>query len=113
MLLAFRAVLVLYLVGLVIYTGLVIAEHGWSLLAVFVGDMAEINWPGQFNLDFLGFLALSAIWTAWRHQFSAGGLALSVLAFLGGMLFLGIYLLTLSVLVQGDMKRLLMGPSRA
>ncbi len=61
-------------------------------------------WPGQFNLDFMGFLALSAIWVAWRHQFSAGGLGLAVLAFFGGMLFLSIYLLIHTSRAGGDIK---------
>jgi hypothetical protein len=42
------------------YTVIVINNHGIGLLPVFFGDMAEMGWPGQFNLDFMCFLALSA-----------------------------------------------------
>ncbi len=111
--LLFRGFLIVMLVALSAYTGVVISNHGWNLLAVFFGDMAELAWPGQFNLDFAGFLALSAIWTAWRHQFSPGGLALGVVAFFGGMMFLTIYLLLASYQVKGDVKALLLGRLRA
>jgi len=59
---AFRALLVAMLVVLAAYTAVVISNHGWDLLSVFFGDMATMAWPGQFNLDFLFMLTLSAIW---------------------------------------------------
>ena len=75
--LMFRGFLIIFLAGLVGYTIAVIANHGWDLLSVFFGDMAAMGWPGQFNLDFLGFLALSALWVTWRHGFSPTGFALA------------------------------------
>ncbi|MBU6155586.1 MAG: hypothetical protein KJS87_01525 [Alphaproteobacteria bacterium] len=92
-----RTVLVVHLAVLTGYTLIVIQNHGMNLLPVFFGDMAAMAWPGQFNLDFLGFLVLSALWTAWRNGFSALGLVLAVIAFFGGMAFLSIYLLILSL----------------
>ena len=92
-----RTVLVLHLAVLTGYTLVVIQNHGMNLLPVFFGDMAAMAWPGQFNLDFLGFLVLSALWTAWRNGFSALGLALAVIAFFGGMAFLSVYVLILSL----------------
>ena len=92
-----RTVLVVHLAVLTGYTIVVIQNHGMNLLPVFFGDMAAMAWPGQFNLDFMGFLILSAIWTAWRNGFSALGLVLAVIAFFGGMAFLSIYLLILSL----------------
>jgi hypothetical protein len=109
----FRALLVLILVVLSAYTAIVIANHGINLLAVFFSDIAAMAWPGQFNLDFLGFLILSGIWTAWRHQFSPAGLGLGVLAFFGGMMFLTIYLLIVSLRTKGDVGALLLGEARA
>ena len=109
----FRSFLVLFLVGLSGYTAIVIADHGWNLLAVFFGELSAMTWSGQFNLDFTGFLALSALWTAWRHQFSLPGLALGLIAFFGGMMFLTIYLLVASYHVKGDVKALLLGAQRA
>ncbi len=70
----FRALLLVMLAALLIYTAIVISNHGWNLLAVFFGDIAAMAWPGQFNLDFMGFLVLSALWTSWRHHLSPVGL---------------------------------------
>lgn len=109
----FRLFLAVCLIAIVAYTSATIAGHGWNLLPVFFGDMAKMGWAGQFNLDFMTMLALAAIWVAWRHQFSAGGLALAVLAFFGGMLFLSIYLLVHSHRTRGDVKALLLGEARA
>ena len=109
----FRLFLATCLVAIAAYTVVTVANHGFNLLPVFFGDMAEMGWPGQFNLDFMCFLALSALWVAWRHQFSASGLALAVVAFFGGMLFLSIYLLIQTGRVRGDMKVLLLGEGRA
>lgn len=106
---AFRALLLLILLVLSAYTAVVVSNHGWDLLSVFFGDMARMAWPGQFNLDFLFMLTLSAVWVAWRHNFSTAGLALGALAFFGGALFLSVYLLILTWRVQGDPRRLLLG----
>lgn len=108
----FRLFLLTCLIVIASYTSVTIANHGWNLLPVFFGDMAEMGWPGQFNLDFMCFLALSALWVSWRHQFSAGGLALGLIAFFGGMLFLSIYLLVHTGRARGDMKVLLLGEGR-
>ena len=72
---AFRILLVVLWTIIVVYTGIVIANHGWGLLEILLRDMAAMGWPGQFNLDFTSLLTLSALWVAWRHQFSRGGLA--------------------------------------
>jgi hypothetical protein len=74
-----------------------VAGSGWNLLAVFFGDMRQVGWPGQFNLDFMQMLTLSAIWVAWRHRFSPAGLVFAGLAFFGGSLFLSAYLLVISL----------------
>lgn len=108
----FRLFLFACLIAIVAYTAVTVANHGLNLLPVFFGDMAEMGWPGQFNLDFMGFLALSALWVSWRHQFSPAGLALGLIAFFGGMLFLSAYLLVQIGRTGGDMKLLLLGPGR-
>jgi len=109
----FRIYLAICLCAIATYTTVTIAHHGLNLLPVFLGDMAQMAWPGQFNLDFTGFLGLSALWVAWRHRFSPGGLALSVVAFFGGMLFLSIYLLVHSFRADGRIEVLLLGETRA
>jgi len=105
--------LVVLWVVLVGYTAIVIANHGMGLLNVFFGDMAAMGWPGQFNLDFLSLLTLSGLWVAWRHQFSGAGLALGVLALLGGGLFLTTHMLSVTAQSSGDVKEVLLGKARA
>lgn len=94
---------------LAIYTAIVVANHGMDLLQIFFGDIAELGWPGQFNLDFLLFLILSALWTAWRSGFSGAGLGLALFAFFGGAGFLLPYLIFLSFKEEGDLNRMLLG----
>ena len=109
----FRALLVVLFAVIVIYTVLVIVEHGTDFLSLFFKDIAAMTWNGQFNLDFMGFLALSAMWVAWRNGFAPGGLLLAVVAFFFGVPFLTAYLLVLSLRTNGDVKRMLLGDQRA
>lgn len=108
----FRLLLVLIFAAITLYTGIVITNHGINLLPVFFGDMAALAWPGQFNLDFMCMLALSGLWVSWRHRFSGAGIALGVLAFFGGALFLSLYLLVESFRAQGSVAALLLGQQR-
>ena len=82
--LSLRILLATILAVIAIYTVVVVANHGLGLLPIFFGDIAAMTWPGQFNLDFLGFLVLSGTWLAWRHDFSPGGLLLGVCGLFGG-----------------------------
>jgi len=108
----FRIFLAVMLAVLAVYTAVVAAHHGLGLLPVFFGDMAKMDWPGQFDLDFMFMLALSASWVAWRNRFSAAGLGLALLAFFLGSAFLTVYLLVVSVRAKGDMREVLLGKSR-
>ena len=105
----FRVLLVTILISLTVYTAVVASNHGLNLLPVFFGDMTRMEWPGQFNLDFMCFLTLSATWVIWRNKFSPLGMALGVLAFFGGALFLSIYLLVLSFQGSQSIERILVG----
>lgn len=109
----FRILLGVMLTAVALYTGITIAGHGWNLLPVFFGDIGKFAWPGQFDLDFMCMLALSALWVAWRHRFSAGGLGLAVVAFFGGTPFLCVYLLVVSLRAKGGISEILLGESRA
>lgn len=109
---AFRVFLGTFLVVLVAYTLVVISNHGFGLFQVFFGDMMAMTWPGQFNLDFFGFLLLSGIWVVWRNSFRPAGFGLGVLAVLGGMSFLPVYLLYLSFRTNGDIPRMVLGDER-
>jgi hypothetical protein len=95
-----------------LYTGVTIIGHGPGLLPVVFGDIARMSWPGQFDLDFMCLLALSALWVAWRHRFSAVGFGLAVVAFFGGTAFLSLYLVVVSLRAGGDMSEILLGESR-
>ena len=105
----FRMLLAAMFCGLTVYTGVTVSGSGWNLLAVFFGDMAKMGWPGQFNLDFMMMLTLSALWVAWRHRFSPIGLGLAGLAFFGGSSFLCVYLLVAGLRTQGGIRGLLLG----
>lgn len=108
----FRLLLVMIFTAITLYTGIVVAHHGLNLLPVFFGDMARLAWPGQFNLDFMCMLALSGLWVAWRHRFSGAGIALGMVAFFGGALFLSVYLLVESFRARGNVEALLLGQRR-
>lgn len=92
-----------------LYTAVVIANHGPNLFPAFFGDMAAMGWAGQFNLDFMFMLSLSALWVAWRHGFSTSGLAFAFLAAMLGSAFLSVYLLVVSFQVKGDVRALMLG----
>ena len=110
---AFRLILALLFLWVVIYTIPVLTNYGLApLFPTFFGDMAAFTWPGQFNADFFGFLLLSGTWVAWRNHFSPVGLALALLAVVGGIPFLTTYLFIMSFRVDGDMRRLILGPDR-
>lgn len=110
---AFRMYLMFVIVALAGYTVIVGLRHGWNLLPIFFGDIRAMTWEGQFSCDFMSFLSLSALWLAWRHRFSPGGLLLGLLGFFGGMMVLAPYLLVASAQTNGDVKALLLGPDRA
>ena len=109
---AFRIFLVAVFVVIAGYTLVVIDSHGLNLLPVFFGDMTQMQWPGQFNLDFMCMLLLAGLWVSWRHQFSVTGVVLGVIAVFGGALFLSAYLLVESFRTKGDMRQLLLGAAR-
>lgn len=109
----FRIFLFALLATVVLYTIPVIMNHGMGLFPIFFNDIMAMAWPGQFNLDFLGFLMLSALWVSWRHHFAPVGLLLGLIALTCGIPFLTTYLLIASFRVNGDVKALLLGEKRA
>lgn len=106
---AFRLLLLVFLVGVLSYTGVVVSRHGADFLPVFVGDIAKLGWAGQFNVDFTCLLLLAALWIAWRHRFGAAGLILALLVPIGGTPFLCVYLLVQNVRGRGDVRVMLLG----
>ena len=108
----FRVLLALLLAVFAAYTAAVVANHGPGFPQVFFGDLAAMAWPGQINLDFLIYLLLSGLWIAWRHEFTAGGIALGLLALFGAVMLLP-YLLWATANAGGDGRVLLLGRRRA
>lgn len=110
---AFRILLIAITVWVVFYTLKVGMSEGWNIIGIFFGDMRAMNWPGQFNTDFMSFLILSGLWVAWRNHFSPIGILLGVIFVFGGILVLAPYLLYLSFKTDGDMQTIMLGPKRA
>ncbi len=109
----FRLLLGTLLVGVCLYTLPVVMAFGLApLFPTFFGDIGQMTWPGQFNLDFLGFLILSGFWMAWRNNFSPFGLVLGAFGLVGRIPLLTTYLLYLSFATGGDVKRMLLGDAR-
>tara|TARA_B100001179_G_scaffold44998_1_gene29915 strand:+ start:1211 stop:1546 length:336 start_codon:yes stop_codon:yes gene_type:complete len=103
----FLALITLIVIG---YTFPVILSEGiLVLLPTFFGEMSNLNWQGQFNLDFFTFLLLSGLWTAWRNKFSLKGNILGIGAVFLGAPYLAIYLIYLSFVCEGDIKLMLLG----
>ncbi len=109
---ALRIYLIAAWTALLAYTAFTVGKEGVNLFPAFFGAMASGSWQGQFNLDFMLMLVLSALWTGWRNRWSVSGSLLAILAFFGGAAFLLIYLLILLHREKGDMARVLLG-SRA
>ncbi|MGR5558605.1 hypothetical protein ACQKQC_20220 [Vibrio fortis] len=109
----FRVLLATIFIVLSTYTAAVISDHGMNLIPIFFGEIMEMTWSGQFNMDFMFFLMLSATWVSWREDFSVRGFFLGTLAFFGGALFLSVYLLVESFKVKGNIQVLLLGRQRA
>lgn len=108
----FRALLLFMLASLLAYTGVVITREGADFRSAFSRDIARMTWAGQFNVDFLCLLLLTALWVAWRHRFNAGGIGLALLVLVGGTIFLSIYLLVEIARSGGDVVAVLLGSRR-
>ncbi len=108
-----RTLNISFLIIMVVYTIIAISNDGFDLVTPFVSNIIAMNWSGQFNVDFMMYLILSAIWVAWRHDFSGAGLALAAVASVGGILFLSVYLIVQIGRAEGDVERLLLGDRRA
>ena len=110
---AFRLLLVAMTIGITIYTVIAVMDAGWAVIPVAIENITSLTWIGQFVLDFAMYLVLSAIWLAWRHNFSPIGIILALLASVLGILFFAPYLLVISFQTNGDMKAILLGEERA
>ncbi|MFK7885497.1 MAG: hypothetical protein AB8G16_01420 [Gammaproteobacteria bacterium] len=110
---AVRVISGVILVVMAVYTSFVVMAHGLNFIPDYIGNIVAMNWPGQFQMDFSGYLLISALWVGWRHKFSGAGLALALGALCGGMLFFAAYLLVISLKEKGDVAALVLGNQRA
>lgn len=94
------------------YSGAVIFREGPDFFTPFFSAILTVTWPGQFALDFLLYLLLSAIWVAWRHEFGGAGVALGFAMLFGAVVFLP-YLLIAALQSGGDPVVFLLGQGRA
>ena len=107
-----RIFLIISAVIIFTITYFVSTSYGINWPSVFFGDILNMNWRSQFNVDFLIHLFLLATWIAWREGFTAKGYLFGFLSiFLGGM-FGFLYILYASVPANGDPKVLLLGEHR-
>lgn len=105
---ALRVLLVGFLVGILGYTFVAVGNDGINFPLIAINNVMALGWTGQFHLDFVCYLILSALWVGWRHRFSGPGLGLAALASVGGIIFLSVYLLVLSRQVA-NFEELLIG----
>ena len=81
---------IIFVVGA--YTFPVVMDYGLlSLFPNFFEEIGQLNWQGQFNLDFFTFLLLSGFWLVWRNQFSPLGFVLGLGGVLLGAPYLALY----------------------
>lgn len=106
---SFRNLLITLTLAVWAYTAITVTRFGINIAPIFFGDMAALTWRGQFALDFLTYLLLSAVWISWRDGFTRRSLVLAPAAMILGMSFLGPYLLYLFHRHQGDLPTVLLG----
>jgi len=106
---AFRFLLIVAFVAELVYTIIAGNNYGWNIFPIIIDSITSLTWTGQFNLDFSFYLVISGLWVAWRNKFSPLGIALGLVAFVGGILFLSVYLIILSFNPNNSVKELLIG----
>lgn len=104
-----RLFLIAFFLVIVVYTGITLSREGLSLFAVYFGDLFALGWRGQFNLDFAGYLMLSALWLMWRSGFAMAGMVQALCAGVLGMMVFAPLVLVLSLRSGGDLRKLLLG----
>ncbi|MBB4613016.1 hypothetical protein [Novosphingobium taihuense] len=105
--------LIVWLIVMIGYTSVVVVGLGPDFLKPFQKIVEDKGWPGQFGLDLLGFLLLTAFWIGWRHGSGLTGTTLALVVVSGGMIGVSIYLLIAIARCRGDIRSLLLGQDRA
>lgn len=107
---AFRLTLAFGWIAVVALAVIATQELGLSkAVTIFFDDVASNPWRAQFNVDLGIHLLLAAAWIVYRSHSLPLGIALGALALFCGGGFTLAYLLVISILTRGDMRRLLLG----
>lgn len=92
-----------------IYSIYTISQHGIWYLPVYFETVFSGDWTGQFTIDFSLYLALSALWIAWRSGFTVTSFVMAGIAAFLGMLVFAPYLMYLHYKTKGDVCALVLG----
>ena len=105
----FKALLFTQVIVILIYTIFAFRAEGADLLSVFIRNIGDLGWSGQFNLDFLCYLILSGLWIMWRNKFTLKSILLGIAATVLGIVLLAPYLLWLINQENGNFRKVLIG----
>lgn len=99
----------LQLIFILVFSFSAFQKQGLNLLRFFIENIVEMNWNGQFNLDFVCYLILSGVWIMWKSKFSNISVLLGFSAMVLGIMFFAPYLMYLLYKFDGDLKIVLLG----
>jgi magnesium-transporting ATPase (P-type) len=105
----FKTLLILQTITVLVYTLFTFRNEGVNLFQVFFYNITAVNWNGQFNIDFLSYLMLSASWIMWRNKFSSNSIFLGISAMVIGIIIFAPYIVYLLKKEKGDFKKVLIG----
>jgi hypothetical protein len=97
----------LVLIFLITFKAIVTGGYNWPV--VFFGDLLQLDWRAQFNIDFSLHMILFSIWICWRERFTGKGYLLSFLCIFLGGLFTFPYLLFVIHKARGEPQAILIG----
>jgi len=104
-----RLFLLLSTVAIYLLTIIAVKNYGFNWPAVALNDILSLNWRAQFDIDFIVYLVIFAIWVVWREGGATKAYLLGALSiFLGGM-FGFPYIIYASYIARGNPKALLLG----
>jgi hypothetical protein len=104
-----KALLAIQALSLIVYTIYVGTAHGWNFLDVALTSVKSISWSGQFALDFNCYLMLSAVWIAWRNNYTLPSIIIAIIAMIMGIIVFAPYLLYLLTKEKGSIPKVLLG----